>query len=183
MITDCATIDSALKKHFGNSCEILSKHHASGGCINQAHRLELSTGQTVFVKENSDRFVDMFATEAQGLTALNVNGGPRVPEPIALYSGRGTQFIVMTGILQGARGNRFWENFGHTLATLHKHPTSDHFGFSKDNYIGSTPQINTHCKSWVEFFEDTPSRIPGKIGRKTGARRLLSRSQNRATYC
>jgi uncharacterized membrane protein len=36
----------------------------------------------------------------------------------------------------------FWETFGHSLARMHL-ADADRFGWKRDNYIGSTPQVNT----------------------------------------
>ncbi|MGC1729012.1 MAG: fructosamine kinase family protein, partial [Steroidobacteraceae bacterium] len=43
--------------------------------------------------------------------------------------------------------------FGEQLAALHR-VTADRFGWSRDNTIGSTPQTNTPCGDWTEFFRE-----------------------------
>ena len=48
----------------------------------------------------------------------------------------------------------YWETFGRELAMLHRTKCGPKFGFSTDNYIGSTPQQNAPSDSWVSFFRD-----------------------------
>jgi fructosamine-3-kinase len=151
MIEDDKTVESALHTHFGAPVEITSKVSVSGGCINQAWKLMLSNGQAVFMKENSARFEKMFHTEAIGLRALRVSGGPRVPEPFAVHADASSQFLLMSYIAQGPRHKHYWEEFGRSFATLHTHH-GDAFGFEQDNYIGSTTQVNTTSTHWPEFF-------------------------------
>ncbi len=151
LIDESKLIEDALCNHFGKPVTITSKHSVSGGCINQAWKLDLSTGQAVFMKENSARYKDMFHAEATGLRALRVSGGPQVPEPFAVVDDSHSQVILMSYIAEGTRHPRYWEEFGRAFATLHQHYGSD-FGFTGDNYIGSTKQINTPSSDWPEFF-------------------------------
>jgi fructosamine-3-kinase len=47
----------------------------------------------------------------------------------------------------------YWPEFGRRLAALHHH-TNPQFGFSNDNYIGSTPQPNTWTDDGYDFFAE-----------------------------
>ncbi|MCP4599106.1 MAG: fructosamine kinase family protein [Proteobacteria bacterium] len=145
-------VESILSDYFNEKIEIRAQASVSGGCINQAWKLTLSNGQDVFKKENSARFKGMFEAEAEGLKALKVEDGPHVPEPIATHADGNSQFILMTFIRQSRREPKFWEEFGRAFARLHTHHKADYYGFLGDNYIGSTPQTNPKCSSWVEFF-------------------------------
>jgi fructosamine-3-kinase len=151
LIEDHTPIEAALRNHFGDPIKITSKSTISGGCINQAWKLELSNGQAVFMKENSARFENMFHAEATGLKALRVSGGPRVPEPFAVVADAHSQVILMSFISEGPRHPHYWEEFGRSFAALHMH-CGDAFGFKEDNYIGSTRQVNTPSADWPEFF-------------------------------
>ncbi len=146
------TVESVLSKHFNEKVEIRARASVSGGCINQAWKLTLSNGEEVFLKENSADFKGMFTAEVKGLKALMVEGGPQVPIPIAAHTDGRSQFIVMTFIRQDRHAPMFWEKFGYAFARLHTHKAADYHGFQGDNYIGSTPQMNPKCKSWIEFF-------------------------------
>ncbi len=154
MITDCPTVEQALSRHYGATVAVRNKTSVSGGCINQAWKLVLSNGERIFLKENSARYHNMFLAEALGLQALDVPGGPAVPQPIAVYQGDSTQFIAMTFIDQGQRRADFWEAFGRTFAALHLDHRQQMFGFESDNYIGSTEQSNRQTTDWISFFGD-----------------------------
>jgi len=128
-----------------------------GGCINNATRLETENG-SLFLKTNDRCPHDMFEREAEGLTALaefpfprgrGVRGEGEIRTPQSfLFS---TNFILLEYIEAGARKKDFWETLGEQLARLHLR-TSPRFGFDHNNYIGSTPQINTWEEDGYKFF-------------------------------
>ena len=65
----------------------------------------------------------------------------------------------MEYLAPGKMVNDFWEDFGNSLAGMHKAPTGNLFiggkyGFLQDNYIGAGFQKNTPKTSWVEFYRD-----------------------------
>lgn len=152
MIEHARSIDEAVRDLFGPEVSIASRSPIHGGCINSATKLSLSDGKTLFAKENRSTFTDMFRAEAAGLRALRTPDGPAVPEPLAVGEDGVRQFILTAYIPQGRPGPTYWEDFGRSLASLHKHRDADFFGFEGDNYIGSTPQKNPPCDSWIEFF-------------------------------
>lgn len=118
-----------------------------GGCISHGRIVETDRGKTFFLKTNAHTPQDMFAREAEGLLALVVPGGPRVPQPY-LY---GIDFILMEDLQPAPPARDYWPAFGRQLAALHDH-TADRFGFEHDNYIGSTPQPNPWTEDGYEFF-------------------------------
>jgi protein-ribulosamine 3-kinase len=152
MITDAATVESAVTAIFKDGVSVTSKRPVSGGCINQTSILSLSNGEKLFLKENSARFEKMFLAEAKGLEALRRAGGPRVPIPLAVHTGQTEQFILMEYIPPGRPNARHYENFGRAFAELHRRKLFETYGFEEDNFIGSTPQKNTPCESWIVFF-------------------------------
>ena len=152
MIENSPSIDDAVRTIYGEAVSIVSRSPVSGGCINRASKLDLSNGVSCFMKENRSSLTGMFKAEADGLLALLKEDGPIVPEPLAVGSDGGNQFILMSYIPQGRPSIDYWEEFGRSFARLHKHRCADYFGFEHDNYIGSTPQKNTPCKDWIEFF-------------------------------
>jgi fructosamine-3-kinase len=46
-----------------------------------------------------------------------------------------------------------WEAMGRMLAKLH-HVRGPRFGWHRDNWIGLSPQQNTWCDDWTEFFRE-----------------------------
>jgi fructosamine-3-kinase len=149
------------------------RHAASlgGGCINNATRLETENG-LLFFKTNSHCPRDMFEREAEGLSALagfpsslgrgvRGEGEIRIPK-VFLYD---SNFILLEFIESGARKNNFWETLGEQLARLHLR-TSPRFGFDHDNYIGSTPQINTWEEDGYKFFGEHRLLFQGELWSK-----------------
>ena len=102
----------------------------SGGGINAAWKLVLSDGNTLFMKENTAGFEDMFQKEASGLEALQTPDGPVVPKPLAVRSGSDRQFILMEFIPQGRPGRSYWEDFGRAFAAMHAPKGADAYGFA-----------------------------------------------------
>lgn len=134
-----------------------------GGCINNGARLEMSSGKTFFLKTNSSAPGDMFSREAEGLIALDVGDGPRVPK-IHLH---GKSFILMEDLNPARRMDGYWTEFGHQLAHLHLH-TGDQFGFEHDNYIGSTPQPNPWTDDGYEFFSQHRLGFQAELAQQRG---------------
>lgn len=118
-----------------------------GGCINNGACLTTSDGSRFFLKTNPDCPPDMFAREAEGLLALAVDGGPRLPEVFLV----GKDFLLLEDLQPAAPVNGYWEEFGRRMAALHL-KTASRFGFDHDNYIGSSPQVNPWMENGYTFF-------------------------------
>jgi protein-ribulosamine 3-kinase len=131
---------------YGDIVEIVP---VAGGCINNGIRIATSSGIYFFLKVNEHAPVDMFDREAEGLAALNVLDGPRVPRPYLNEGG----FLLMEDLAPGKKSSSYWADFGRQLAALHLH-THNRFGFEHDNYIGSTPQPNPWLEDGYEFFAE-----------------------------
>lgn len=119
----------------------------AGGCINQGAILRTASGPSFFLKQNSDAPADMFLREVEGLRALVVEGGPRLPAALLT----GADFLLLEDLRPAAPTPEYWETFGRQLARLHGH-TSDTFGFQHDNFLGTTPQPNPPTPDGFEFF-------------------------------
>jgi fructosamine-3-kinase len=120
---------------------------ASGGCIHRCYRAERD-GRAVFLKRNEARFADAFAAEADGLTALCA-AGCAAPEPIAHGIVGASAYLVLEFLELRASGD--FAALGTMLAAMHRRQ-AERFGWPRDNYIGSTPQANGACRSWMEFW-------------------------------
>ncbi len=112
----------------------------------------------------------MFEAEAAGLRALSAAaescGAPPVPEPLAWGKDGRTSFLLMEYILSGRL--KSGEDFGHSLAALHRGARQTLCGFNLDNWIGTTPQINTFTESWHEFFGGHRLAYQWKLARANG---------------
>jgi protein-ribulosamine 3-kinase len=129
--------------------QVTGWQRAAGGCINHGITLTTAGGQSFFVKTNSSAPPDMFEREAEGLLALAVAEGPRVPAAY-LY---GEQFLLLEDLTPARPGAEYWPELGRRLAELHTN-TSPQFGFEHDNYIGSTPQPNPWVEDGWFFFAE-----------------------------
>jgi fructosamine-3-kinase len=142
---------------------VKSSRPVAGGCINNGAVLKTESGRTFFLKTNRRAPADMFEREAQGLEALAVDGGPRVPLPY-LY---GENFLLLEDLAPAPRRAGYWVEFGRQLAALHGH-TGDRFGFPHDNYIGSTPQPNTPNADGYDFFAERRLLYMAGLARQAG---------------
>ncbi len=145
-----------------------------GGCINNATRLETENGP-LFLKTNASSPPDMFEREAEGLEALaptlpspvpqtaRDRGGktPRVPKVLLV----GREFMLQEFIEPGTRQRDFWETLGVQLAAMHTQ-TAPRYGFEHNNYIGSTPQINTWEEDGHTFFAEHRLRYQAELARR-----------------
>ena len=118
----------------------------SGGCINNAIKLETNKGD-FFAKCNTNAKSDMFQIEHDGLKILKDTNAICIPDMIAFEN----NFLILEFIPSSNPAACFWENFGRNLAKMHQQ-TDEKFGLDFDNYIGSLPQSNTQYKNWVDFF-------------------------------
>ncbi|MZH02532.1 MAG: fructosamine kinase family protein [Nitrospinae bacterium] len=165
-----------LKLIFGQEVEVQSSSQTEGGCINQTHVLQLTNGERVFLKHNSNPPPDFFTTEAKGLQHLSkATRGPRIPKPLALQESQNPSFLILEYIEKSSPAPDFPVQFARSMAELHR--TSHHsYGLDHDNYIGSTPQKNAPEKNGIHFFRDHRLRYQQELARKTG--KLPSKTDN-----
>ncbi len=173
-----ATSEQILSEHYKNPVTITGSSGVGGGCINDAHRLDTSSG-SFFVKYNdANRYPDMFKAEARGLNMLRKSNTAAVPQVIGFGDTGRYSLLLLEYIDAASPAADFWERFGTRLAAMHKNPvqrnksnaspgktsengqpdtlrTEDkppYFGLDHDNYIGSLPQSNRRHADWTGFF-------------------------------
>ncbi len=123
---------------------------AGGGCINQA--MVISDGETsFFVKLNRAALADMFSAEAAGLREITGTASVRVPAPICHGHHAEYAYLVLEHVPMRGLDAPSATALGEQLARMHRH-TSGHFGWDRDNTIGSTPQHNDNSDDWVRFW-------------------------------
>ena len=144
---------------------VTSLSSVSGGSIAAAYRAELKSGQTLFVKA-SPQHPDMFIKEANGLRELQKANALRVPEVI--FADEELLLLEFLSVTPPTRRTHFFEQFGKQFAQLHRH-TAAQYGFSENNYIGSTPQHNLPpMSSWKEFFAVHRLEFQFKLAEQNG---------------
>lgn len=122
-----------------------------GGSINESYRLDCADGSRCFLKLNDARHYAMFLAEAEGLGAIAAANTIRVPQPIAHGTIGGQSYLLLEYLELDSRGNA--RLLGEQLAALHR-CTAASFGFSQDNFIGTTAQPNGWRQSWLEFWRE-----------------------------
>ena len=153
------SLAEALVSLFGTSVSIVKTDRVSGGDINKAYTLSLNNGKRIFMKANAKHNAAFFTAEAAGLTAIANTKTIGTPEILCTGTddgeASGYSFLLLEYIESGKKRADYWEELGRNLAAMHDAPTQDKtFGFPQDNFVGSRPQINTPCQSWISFFRD-----------------------------
>jgi len=168
MIENALSLESAVELLCGTGCRIENRQTVSGGDINRASLVTLGGGVKLFLKENRAELVSMFSSEAEGLLALASigDGAAPVPTPLAWGTDRGSSFLLMEVVEPGRLSSG--EDFGASLAFLHRNGRSVSCGFNGDNLIGSTPQPNGWIESWNNFFAERRLGFQWDMVRKRG---------------
>ncbi|EXI80610.1 MAG: Fructosamine-3-kinase [Candidatus Accumulibacter appositus] len=122
-----------------------------GGSISRTLLIE-SGQRRCFVKLHDPGLLDMFVAEADGLRALAACPALRVPRVVGHGRAGGHAYLVLEHLrLHGLREAQEVAAAGRSLAELHR-ITGQQYGWHRDNFIGSTPQLNTGRTSWPAFF-------------------------------
>ncbi len=135
--------------------KILKVSPVTGGCIHNAWKIKLSTGQKLFAKTSSIERFPMLEFEANGLEVLNSYFDQDhliIPKPIAIQKLEFSAILILPWIdlVQGDE-----KKLGQGLAILHQESSKQHprsFGWGTDGFIGSNPQIGGWEKNWGECF-------------------------------
>lgn len=170
---DSAT-QSAVQAALGAS--IVRADRLGGGDINDAFAVALADGRKVFVKTNDRAPAEMFPAEARGLEWLRAARALRIPEVLAVSSGKAGEpaFLALEYLEPGRPRAGFDEELGRGLAALHGCHAAG-FGLDHDNFIGRLPQSNRGHASWAEFYRcerlEPQLRLAVDSGRASSAMR------------
>ncbi|HTR81247.1 MAG TPA: fructosamine kinase family protein [Bacteroidota bacterium] len=159
MNTPILQIERALKNAVSSISPI------GGGSISTVMRATLADGESVFVK-TAPQSKDIFVKEGNGLRELAKSAAIKVPRVLFVDE----EILILEYLPSQAPSNRkkFFQVFGEKFSRLHR-TTSPTFGFSEDNYIGSTPQPNTPpAFSWREFYFTRRLEFQYRLAEKNG---------------
>jgi fructosamine-3-kinase len=160
-------ISNKISEKIGRKFDISQRQTVSGGCINQGY--SISDGHlTYFIKLNQATKVEMFAAEAQGLQEILATNTIKVPSPLCWGTTQNNSYIVMEWLKFGGENSHSWEMMGQNLAKMHKANVSPQFGWSINNTIGSTPQLNTFTDKWADFFAESRIGYQLKLAQRRG---------------
>jgi fructosamine-3-kinase len=138
-----------------------------GGSINQTYRVG-DGKSSYFVKLNQPDRLPMFEAEAAGLRAIQKTGTIAVPEAICWGLSDRHSFLVLQYIQLFHGKPAEWRQMGVQLAQLHQQSKGEQFGWDSNNTIGSTPQINTWCANWCDFFAQHRLGYQLQLARRRG---------------
>ena len=134
-----------------------------GGCIHECYRVEIG-GRGFFLKTNDESHADNFACEAEGLAALR-SAAMRAPEPVSHGATGGSAYLLLEFLV--LHGKRDFAALGRMLAEAHRQP-GPRFGWSRDNYIGATPQANAWCEDWGTFWREQRMQPQFALAKRNG---------------
>lgn len=145
-----SSIADHIASETGRPFSVRRQRSVGGGCINSAVVLEGKQGQ-FFVKLNQAARAEMFAAELEGLREILDSRTVPAPAPICCGCTHGYAYLVLEYVAHGKPHEHSMEQFGKDLARMHA-VCSEHYGWQRDNTIGSTPQINTASDNWIDFW-------------------------------
>ncbi len=155
---------SDIEAHTGS---IQNIRPVGGGCVANASCVEAQQGR-FFLKWGGPDVTKTFGAEAAGLAALE-QAGVQLKIPIVIgYKDTGHGFLLIEWLEKGPKPDGFDKAFGVALAQMHR-CEGNAFGFDQDNYIGSTPQINTWHDNWPAFFRACRLAPQVQLARQKGS--------------
>jgi protein-ribulosamine 3-kinase len=137
-----------------------------GGSINECYRWEGTAGP-LFVKLAPARSSAMLEAEAAGLEELRRAEAVRVPRVRGAGTTAGYAWLALEWVESGAPSRAADAILGEQLARQHR-STGPAFGWSRNNTIGSTPQLNDWHDNWVTFFRDLRLRYQLELAAGNG---------------
>jgi len=140
----------------------------AGGCIHRCFVVEAGK-RRIFAKTNHRSRLDAFAAEADGLAALS-SSGIRVPAPLCWGETGETAYLALEHLDLRRSGD--YAALGRTLAMLHS-VRGKRYGWSRDNYIGSSPQHNESSDSWIVFWREARLEPQLDLARRNGLEKLV----------
>ena len=126
--------------------EVANTQPVAGGDICRAWR-GTTSGHEVFAKTLADAPAGLFAAEARGLDLLRVDGGPPIPEVIAVSD----DGLVLRWVAPASPSPAVARDFGRRLAAMHT-AWLPSFGLEHDGFIGPLPLPNATAASWPTYY-------------------------------
>jgi len=146
-------MDATFQNHISSVLneDILSIIPISGGDISKCFKINTSK-KSYFIKTNNSRnALTIFQAEVYGLKMIQSTNTIKTPEVLFCDTFQEYSFLILEYIETKPPSSLDFENLGIKLAELHQN-TSDTFGLTQNNFIGSLYQSNKPNTSWVEFY-------------------------------
>lgn len=143
-------VAASIARATGEPFQVEHANPVGGGCINQGFHLQ-GNAREFFVKLNTASALTMFEAEASGLEEIAATNTVRVPLPICAENDQERAWLVLQYLPLTSAGPRAMAALGERLAAMHR-ITHERFGWTRDNTIGATPQVNARLGDWGEFW-------------------------------
>lgn len=164
-------IEDALRESVGSAFRIVSHRPVGGGCICDNFLVE--DGKLRFFVKIARSDTNPFPAEAEGLKALARCPSLEIPRVVALGTNGKAAFLAMTYLDLKQEGDE--SRLGEAVAALHA-ITYPQFGWTRDNFIGSTPQTNTPDTDWPRFYREQRLLPQLQMAARRGAPELLKQA-------
>lgn len=139
---------AAISHATGATFKVTGTQAERGGDISEAFTLD-DGFRSFFAKCQPAAGLAMFEVEAVALAELAAANAVRVPQVICHGLAAGQAYLVLEYLPLQAQGDA--ARLGRELARQHRVAAS-RFGWTRDNWIGATPQRNTWRDNWVGFW-------------------------------
>ena len=137
-------------KNIDSSFTIQKIENLSGGCINQAVKIETNSN-SFFLKYNRKSFYENFQAEVKNLEILRQTNTIQIPQVIKLGQNQKHSFLALELIQNHKPSCHSIRNLAEKLAELHSKVGSKS-GLQYNNFIGTLIQDNQEKKDWSTFF-------------------------------
>ncbi len=145
------SITQHIEQTTGQAFSLKQQQSMRGGSINDAFLLIGENERKYFVKTNLSGQKAMFEAEAKGLQEMASSNTIKVPRPVCFGENQLQSYIVLEYLDMGGQANQ--PVLAEQLAAMHQ-KTAERFGWEINNTIGSTLQVNTWNKSWIDFCSE-----------------------------
>jgi fructosamine-3-kinase len=144
---------------------VAGSQRVGGGCINEGWRVDLVSGERLFVKTRPQVAPGEYAAEAEGLRWLGEPGAVRVPAVHAVAD----DMLALEWIDEGSMDAAGAEAFGRGLAAVHA-AGAHGFGWHAPIRFGRLEISNAPLgTSWAEFYAERRLRPLARQARDEGS--------------
>ncbi len=170
-------IEQKISASIGKSFQLKKRSSVAGGDINQAYQISglienSDTQVSFFIKLNQKSLLNMFEAEATGLQEIEQTQTIHVPRVICSGADENQSYLVLENLSFAGGNSHSAEQLGQQLAAMHKQ-TAPQFGWSRDNTIGSTRQINTQTEYWIDFWRESRLGYQFELAKQKGCAKSL----------
>jgi fructosamine-3-kinase len=166
-----AELSAAISRASGAAFATSDSQPVHGGDISQAFKLS-DGSRTFFVKSQPASQHALFETEAAGLDELAAAHALRVPHVVCHGIAAGQAYLVLEYLPLVSHGDAAL--LGRQLAQQHR-VSAPQFGWTRDNWIGATPQPNAWRERWIDLWRDQRLGFQLRLAAENGYGGVLQR--------